>query len=89
MQSLNNFSADEKFDGTFPTNVVVTDAGSCTYIPPGLIQTEMLIFFCKKTVDRDSVKMDIIWTFFNPTIRGFKNGHWGGAFKAQPYKIRF
>ena len=33
------FSADEKFDGTFPTNVVVTDSGSCTYIPPGIFKS--------------------------------------------------
>ena len=29
------FSASETFDATFPTNVVVTSEGMCTYIPPG------------------------------------------------------
>lgn len=28
-------SADEGFDGTYPTNVVVRNNGSCVYIPPG------------------------------------------------------
>ena len=27
--------ASETFDGTYPTNVVVTSGGVCTYIPPG------------------------------------------------------
>ena len=31
-------SADEKFDGTYPTNVVVTNEGHCTYIPPGIFK---------------------------------------------------
>ena len=30
-----NFSASEAFDSTYPTNVVVTSEGTCTYIPPG------------------------------------------------------
>ena len=30
-------SASETFDGTYPTNVVVTSGGVCTYIPPGKI----------------------------------------------------
>ena len=28
-------SASEAFDSTYPTNVVVTSEGTCTYIPPG------------------------------------------------------
>ena len=31
-------SASEAFDGTFPTNVVVTSDGTCTYIPPGIFK---------------------------------------------------
>ena len=31
-----NFSASESFDSTYPTNVVVTSEGLCTYIPPGI-----------------------------------------------------
>lgn len=29
------FSADERFDATFHTNVLVNYSGSCQYIPPG------------------------------------------------------
>ena len=32
---VNIFSASEAFDSTYPTNVVVTSEGTCTYIPPG------------------------------------------------------
>ena len=35
------FSADEKFDGTYPTNVVVTNEGHCTYIPPGIFKVQL------------------------------------------------
>jgi hypothetical protein len=31
-----NNSADEGFDGTYPTNVVVRNNGSCLYVPPGI-----------------------------------------------------
>ena len=41
------FSADEAFDGTYHTNVVVTHEGSCTYIPPGIFKS--------------SCKIDITW----------------------------
>ena len=33
------FSASEAFDSTYPTNVVVTSEGTCTYIPPGKQKT--------------------------------------------------
>lgn len=32
---ITHYSASEQFDATYPTNVVVTDEGECTYIPPG------------------------------------------------------
>ena len=31
-------SADEKFDGSFPTNVIVSDTGLCSYLPPGIFK---------------------------------------------------
>ena len=37
------FSADEKFDGTYQTNVVVSDDGSCLYVPPGLFKSTCII----------------------------------------------
>ena len=37
------FSASESFDGTYQTNVVVTSAGRCTYIPPGIFKSSCQI----------------------------------------------
>ena len=34
------FSADEKFDGTYQTNVVVSSEGGCLYVPPGIFKVE-------------------------------------------------
>lgn len=34
-------SADEKFDGTYHSNVVVTHDGSCNYIPPGTLDSHL------------------------------------------------
>ena len=33
--SVPNHSADERFDATFHTNVLVNSSGACQYIPPG------------------------------------------------------
>jgi hypothetical protein len=35
-QQQQQHSADEGFDGTYPTNVVVRSNGSCLYVPPGI-----------------------------------------------------
>ena len=35
---MNNSSADEKFDGTYQTNVVVNSEGGCLYVPPGIFK---------------------------------------------------
>ena len=56
------FSADEKFDGTYPTNVVVTNEGHCTYIPPGIFKSTCLI--------------DITWFPFDDQECGMKFGSW-------------
>jgi len=55
-------SADEKFDGTFPTNVVVTDTGSCTYIPPGIFKS--------------TCQIDITWFPFDDQNCDMKFGSW-------------
>ncbi|KAL6436054.1 hypothetical protein ACFW04_005695 [Cataglyphis niger] len=44
-------SADEGFDGTFQTNVVVTHNGSCLYVPPGIFKS--------------TCKIDITWFPFD------------------------
>ena len=47
LKSFENFffnpSASESFDGTYQTNVVVTSAGRCTYIPPGIFKSSCQI----------------------------------------------
>jgi hypothetical protein len=55
-------SADEKFDGTYPTNVVVTNEGHCTYIPPGIFKSTCLI--------------DITWFPFDDQNCEMKFGSW-------------
>ena len=57
-----HFSADEKFDGTFPTNVVVTDEGRCTYIPPGIFKS--------------TCQIDITWFPFDDQNCDMKFGSW-------------
>ena len=36
--NFKNSSADEKFDGTYQTNVVVNSEGGCLYVPPGIFK---------------------------------------------------
>ena len=55
-------SADEAFDGTYPTNVVVTSSGSCTYIPPGIFKS--------------TCKIDITWFPFDDQLCDLKFGSW-------------
>ena len=33
------FSADERFDGTYQTNIVVSSDGSMLYVPPGIFKS--------------------------------------------------
>jgi len=55
-------SASEAFDGTFQTNVVVTSAGICTYIPPGIFKS--------------SCQIDITWFPFDDQDCEMKFGSW-------------
>ncbi|KAH7956673.1 hypothetical protein HPB52_011623 [Rhipicephalus sanguineus] len=55
-------SADEKFDGTYPTNVVVRSNGSCNYIPPGIFKS--------------TCKIDITWFPFDDQKCNLKFGSW-------------
>lgn len=64
-QEVNNplfHSADEAFDGTYPTNVVVTNTGKCTYIPPGIFKS--------------TCKIDITWFPFDDQDCNMKFGSW-------------
>lgn len=47
-------SADEGFDGTYATNVVVKSNGSCAYIPPGIFKS--------------TCKIDITWFPFDEQV---------------------
>ena len=55
-------SADEKFDGTFQTNVVVTHDGGCLYVPPGIFKS--------------TCKIDITWFPFDDQRCDLKFGSW-------------
>ncbi|GFR02361.1 acetylcholine receptor subunit alpha-type acr-16 [Trichonephila clavata] len=60
--SENSADADEKFDGTYHTNVVVRNNGSCTYIPPGIFKS--------------TCKIDITWFPFDDQKCEMKFGSW-------------
>ncbi|XP_037079758.1 acetylcholine receptor subunit alpha-type acr-16-like isoform X8 [Pollicipes pollicipes] len=55
-------SADEKFDSTYPTNVVLKNNGSCLYIPPGIFKS--------------TCKIDITWFPFDDQECDMKFGSW-------------
>nr|XP_023023892.1 neuronal acetylcholine receptor subunit alpha-7-like [Leptinotarsa decemlineata]AJZ68868.1 nicotinic acetylcholine receptor alpha 6 [Leptinotarsa decemlineata] len=55
-------SADEGFDGTYQTNVVVKHNGSCLYVPPGIFKS--------------TCKMDITWFPFDDQHCDMKFGSW-------------
>nr|XP_050855690.1 acetylcholine receptor subunit alpha-type acr-16 isoform X4 [Vespula vulgaris] len=55
-------SADEGFDGTFQTNVVVAHNGSCLYVPPGIFKS--------------TCKIDITWFPFDDQHCDMKFGSW-------------
>lgn len=55
-------SADEKFDGTYQTNVVVRHNGTCLYVPPGIFKS--------------TCKIDITWFPFDDQNCHMKFGSW-------------
>ncbi|XP_018351615.1 PREDICTED: neuronal acetylcholine receptor subunit alpha-7-like [Trachymyrmex septentrionalis] len=55
-------SADEGFDGTYPTNVVVKNNGTCMYVPPGIFKS--------------TCKIDITWFPFDDQRCEMKFGSW-------------
>ena len=67
-------SASEAFDATYPTNVVVTSEGVCTYIPPGIFMS--------------SCPIDITWFPFDDQNCDMKFGSWTyNGFKVWSSKI--
>ncbi|KAF2369035.1 Neurotransmitter-gated ion-channel ligand-binding domain [Trinorchestia longiramus] len=55
-------SADEGFDGTYQTKVVVSSNGNCLYIPPGIFKS--------------TCKIDITWFPFDDQKCKMKFGSW-------------
>ena len=55
-------SADERFDGTFQTNIVVNSDGSMLYVPPGIFKS--------------TCKIDITWFPFDDQKCDLKFGSW-------------
>uniref|UniRef100_A0AAG5CPT4 Uncharacterized protein n=1 Tax=Anopheles atroparvus TaxID=41427 RepID=A0AAG5CPT4_ANOAO len=55
-------SADEGFDGTYHTNIVVKNNGSCLYVPPGIFKS--------------TCKIDITWFPFDDQHCDMKFGSW-------------
>ena len=55
-------SAEEGFDGTFQTKVVVYSSGNCLYIPPGIFKS--------------TCKIDITWFPFDTQKCKMKFGSW-------------
>ncbi|XP_061398269.1 neuronal acetylcholine receptor subunit alpha-7-like, partial [Musca vetustissima] len=55
-------SADEGFDGTYHTNIVVKHNGNCLYVPPGIFKS--------------TCKIDITWFPFDDQHCEMKFGSW-------------
>jgi nicotinic acetylcholine receptor, invertebrate len=62
LKLLFEYSADEGFDGTYQTNVVVKHNGSCLYVPPGIFKS--------------TCKIDITWFPFDDQHCDMKFGSW-------------
>lgn len=74
---LQNYSADEGFDGTYHTNVVVKHDGGCLYVPPGIFKS--------------TCKIDITWFPFDDQNCEMKFGSWtydGNQVKCNKIKIQ-
>ncbi|XP_014675203.1 PREDICTED: neuronal acetylcholine receptor subunit alpha-7-like, partial [Priapulus caudatus] len=57
-------SADERFDSTYPTNVVVSHDGNCSYLPPGIFKSTCKINIAWFPFDEQRCKMKFgSWTY--------------------------
>uniref|UniRef100_A0A1A9V1B9 Neurotransmitter-gated ion-channel ligand-binding domain-containing protein n=1 Tax=Glossina austeni TaxID=7395 RepID=A0A1A9V1B9_GLOAU len=61
-QWMRHSGADEGFDGTYHTNIVVKHNGSCLYVPPGIFKS--------------TCKIDITWFPFDDQHCEMKFGSW-------------
>ncbi|GBP77221.1 Neuronal acetylcholine receptor subunit alpha-7 [Eumeta japonica] len=62
LKALERTTADEGFDGTYQTNVVVRNNGSCLYVPHGIFKS--------------TCKIDITWFPFDDQHCDMKFGSW-------------
>ena len=70
-------SADEEFDSTYQTNVVVRSNGSCNYLPPGIFKS--------------TCKIDITWFPFDDQKCELKFGSWtydGFQVRSRPFYVQ-
>ncbi|XP_070543505.1 neuronal acetylcholine receptor subunit alpha-7-like [Ptychodera flava] len=57
-------SADERFDGTFHTNIVVSSTGECLWIPPGIFKSTCIIDVSNFPFDEQVCQLKFgSWTF--------------------------
>ena len=74
--SFFSFSADEKFDGTYQTKMVVSNEGGCLYVPPGIFKS--------------TCKIDITWFPFDDQLFDLKFGSWTySGWKVSPMSFVF
>ena len=82
-------SADERFDATFHTNVLVNASGSCQYIPPGETHTHTpshltflfiivipLTLSCPPGILKSTCYIDVRWFPFDVQKCDLKFGSW-------------
>ena len=73
-------SANENFDATFPTNIIVTNSGICSQIPPGIFKSTCRIditwFPFDDQVGQDSYFLDISPYITNKQTCELKFGTW-------------
>ena len=69
-------SADERFDGTFQTNIVASSDGAMLYVPPGIFKS--------------TCKIDITWFPFDDQHCDLKFGSWTyNGFKVSNFASAF
>ena len=84
------YSADEGFDGTYPTNVVVKNNGTCLYVPPGIFKSTCKIDVTWFPFDDQRCEMKFgSWTYDGFQVGGGNTGKWVGTdpFLLLPFRL--
>ena len=79
-------SADERFDGTYQTNIVVSNDGSMLYVPPGIFKSTCKVtnfpsegcdfWIATKNLTWRFIQIDITWFPFDDQKCELKFGSW-------------